>query len=372
MKKLTQEDFLKASIESHGDRYDYSKSVFSGSQKYIIVTCRKHGDFLQRATTHMHGVGCLECHQEMFREIRHHTLESFIDKAKEVHGNKYNYDKITEYKNNSTKVMIECDMHGFFLQSPASHLSGKGCAGCQGKLHQHVVALTQDEFEARANRIHNNKYNYSQSKYISRLEMVDIICPIHGKFTQKGNEHLSGYGCKECGKLEIHLKKDIKFKGKHPLYGTWIHVRERCNKPNHPSYERYGGKGITISKEFDESFQAFSEYLMSLPNFERKFSEGWSLDRINPYGNYERGNLRWADVYTQAKNKKVWAKSGFEGIVKVGDKYKVMIAVNVGRFDTLQEAIDERNYYIVDHDLPNSIREYDKNGKHIYMPDEKC
>ena len=59
-----------------------------------------------------------------------HTTQSFIARAKEVHGNKYNYDKV-DYQGYYTKVIITCPIHGDFLQTPGNHLEGRGCKECQ-------------------------------------------------------------------------------------------------------------------------------------------------------------------------------------------------------------------------------------------------
>lgn len=58
--------------------------------------------------------------------------------------------------------------------------------------------LTQEEFINRANAVHGNKYDYSNTEYISNNGKVRIICPLHGEFTQKPHEHMIGHGCKEC------------------------------------------------------------------------------------------------------------------------------------------------------------------------------
>lgn len=59
--------------------------------------------------------------------------------------------------------------------------------------------LTTEIFIERATCVHNGKYDYSESTYIRRHTDIDIICPIHGKFTQVAHYHLLGYGCKQCG-----------------------------------------------------------------------------------------------------------------------------------------------------------------------------
>ena len=57
------------------------------------------------------------------------TKNEFVEKAKNVHGDKYNYDNV-EYVNNRTKVLITCKIHGDFYQTPAAHLLGQNCPKC--------------------------------------------------------------------------------------------------------------------------------------------------------------------------------------------------------------------------------------------------
>lgn len=120
------------------------------------------------------------------------TLKDFIDKANLIHDNKYDYSKV-EYVNNSTKVCIICPEHGEFWQTPRNHLIGQGCPLCNG-----TFKLTNQEFIEKANKIHNNKYDYSKVKYVNNNTKVCIICPKHGEFWQTPHHHLNGHGCSKC------------------------------------------------------------------------------------------------------------------------------------------------------------------------------
>lgn len=133
------------------------------------------------------------------------TTEQFIEDAKKVHGDKYNYDKVL-YINNKTKIIITCPEHGDFLQTPNKHLLGKGCPQC-GKIK--IINSTRDsldDFKNKANIIHNYKYNYSKANYINSKTKIEIICPIHGPFWQIPNGHLQGKGCPKCA-IECKSKK---------------------------------------------------------------------------------------------------------------------------------------------------------------------
>lgn len=146
------------------------------------------------------------------------TTEQFVEKAKEIHGNKYNYSKV-QYINSSTKIEIICPKHGSFWQSPNNHLSKiRGCPECNGG-----VALTKEKFVEKAQLIHNNKYDYSQVNYVNSQTKVTIICPIHGEFEQIPSNHLQGKGCPKCKRgvksnTKEFITKAISIHGTHYNY----------------------------------------------------------------------------------------------------------------------------------------------------------
>ena len=120
------------------------------------------------------------------------TTKEFISKAIKVHGLRYDYSKV-DYKNSQTKVCIICPEHGEFWQKPNNHLNGRNCFKCKGS-----EKSTTEKFIEKANKIHNNKYDYSKVQYINNETKVCIICPKHGEFWQEPKNHLNGQGCPKC------------------------------------------------------------------------------------------------------------------------------------------------------------------------------
>lgn len=285
------------------------------------------------------------------------TTNDFILKSEKIHNYKFDYSKL-DYKKGNIKVCIICPIHGDFMQSPYAHLAGRGCNKCKSELIGDRTRKGKKSFVIEANNVHNNKYNYSEFEYKNNRTKSIIICPEHGSFMQAPSEHLSGCGCAQCGKLSALIKKKIKFVTKHPLYYTWLNIRSRCRDNKNESYNRYGAKGVNVSDEFYNSFIVFSEYLESLPNYDKKLSDKWSLDRIDTNGNYERGNLRWADNFTQSRNRNVYAKSGYEGIRIVENGIYVTMNIVLGFAENMEQAVNMRNTYIKEHHLPCRIQEY--------------
>ncbi len=90
------------------------------------------------------------------------TNEQFIERAKEIHGNKYDYSKI-EYVNQNTKIKILCYTHGLFEQRPDHHLAGHNCKLCSINIERFFDA--KNIFLKKANEIWKNFYNYSKVNY---------------------------------------------------------------------------------------------------------------------------------------------------------------------------------------------------------------
>lgn len=124
-------------------------------------------------------------------------MKDIIERFKDKHGDKYDYSKV-KYEKMHSKVEIVCNKHNSFYQTPQSHLKGCGCPKCAFENRKRKPNDTVEEFIKKAEIIHNGKYDYSKVTYIDSKTKVCIICPTHGEFWQKPNDHLSGRGCKYC------------------------------------------------------------------------------------------------------------------------------------------------------------------------------
>lgn len=123
--KWTTKSFVDACNYIHGGRYIYDKTKYERRDKKVIITCPVHGDFEQTSGNHLYGYGCPVC-----AGVSKLTPETFIAKAKKVHGDKYDYSLVTGDISSHRKVAIICPEHGVFEQTPTGHLSGKGCLKC--------------------------------------------------------------------------------------------------------------------------------------------------------------------------------------------------------------------------------------------------
>lgn len=140
--------------------------------------------------------------------MRKLTTKEFIERAKAVHGDKYDYSNV-KYVDSSTKVHITCLVHGDFWQAPYNHLEGGGCPEC-GKLSRAKSRMNgSDSVLRRFREVHGYKYDYSKMMYKGGHTKVEIICPTHGSFWQTPNSHSRGRGCPRCGyENRLSTRKD--------------------------------------------------------------------------------------------------------------------------------------------------------------------
>lgn len=204
-KSKTTETFVKELEERYGDIYDYSKVVYINKNAPVIVICKKHNyEFPKKPKDLLRmKVPCPKCSKS-----HQPTTEEFIEKAKSVHGDRYDYSKVV-YEKNDKEVCIICPEHGEFWQTPAQHINLKhGCKKCglikMGKSHN----KTTEQFIEKAKQVHGDLYDYSETVYTKRGNDITIICKTHGPFTQKAGNHLCGAGCKEC--LNSRLEEKIR------------------------------------------------------------------------------------------------------------------------------------------------------------------
>lgn len=126
---LTTEEFITASNIVHKYYYNYTNTVYTNCYTKVTITCPIHGDFEQIPSDHKTGSGCPKCKSDKQTKRQLITTDIFIEKAKTVHGDKYDYSKV-DYVHNKSKVTITCPIHGDFVQTPNSHLQKRGCQAC--------------------------------------------------------------------------------------------------------------------------------------------------------------------------------------------------------------------------------------------------
>lgn len=170
-----------------------------------------------------------------------------------------------------------------------------------------------------------------------------------------------GLKYKSCGCAKYTDNKSSRTHGmrKHKIYTAWAGMKDRCYREKNKHYKNYGAKGVTVCDRWLHSFENFRDDM--LPTWK----EGLSIDRIDPYGNYEPSNCRWANTTTQARNIRKIRKnntSGYKGVSKYKNTFVVNISINginirIGTFKSAKSAAKAYDNFIIENKL-----EHTRNG----------
>lgn len=223
---MTKEEFIKRAIKVHGDKYCYDKvpSEFGVDDKITII-CPIHGEFIQNARGHYRGNGCSICGKYKNKTGKTWTLEKFIEEARKVHGDKYDYSK-TVYVKQSEKVIITCPIHGDFEQTPRKHLMGSGCRKCSYEKRGEQQSKGRERFIEESKAKFGDKFDYSRVNYVNEQTNIILGCKKHGWFEITPSSHLkSNNGCKKCG-IEETIQKLRKDKEYFVLKANIIHNKQ--------------------------------------------------------------------------------------------------------------------------------------------------
>lgn len=196
--KKSFEDFQKEVLEYHKGKITVSEENYKGLQKDIVFTCELHGEQkINHAYNLLRGIGCPVCVREsMVRSLTKSHIK-FVEEARAVHGDLYEYHNVYEGSHNHLK--ITCKKHGEFLQISQNHLNGQGCPKCSSERLSVLLKNDIEDMKNRMNETHYGKYDYSNFvEYYNNRQKIDIICPKHGVFSQQVTAHINGQGCPKC------------------------------------------------------------------------------------------------------------------------------------------------------------------------------
>ena len=210
-------DYFKEKIVLvHGAKYKYDFKTFKSFSTPLKIICDIHGEFHQTPTNHLRGNNCPECAYITRSQANRISNEDFLEKANTIHHSFFIYK--SEYVNSDTVLEIECPNHGTFYQKARNHLSGRGCRQCFEDRMKSILTLSNEEFVNKANEIHGG-YIYNNTYQGSKIR-VEIICPAHGPFEQRPNDHLMGSGCPHCARGTTKAVQEIceVLKGHNILY----------------------------------------------------------------------------------------------------------------------------------------------------------
>ena len=225
MKKLTTEEFIERAKKIHGDKYDYSKAKYINNITPICIICSVHGEFWQTPIHHLRGCDCPKCSKINGSLKQRLNTNDFIEKAKKVHGDKYDYSKV-KYTTTNKKVCIVCSEHGKFWQEASSHLRGCGCPVCKEskleKLTRETLLNSDIEFIEHCNKkilkwLEKQHLDFYLPKYNIGIECQgiqhykrDTLFGKNGKFDDiKKRDKKKKILCKENGVKLIYIQYNM-------------------------------------------------------------------------------------------------------------------------------------------------------------------
>lgn len=269
-KRSSKEEWVKKAINTHGNLYDYSKVEYITARDKVIITCLIHGEFLQKAASHLEGVGCPKC----FRNSKKLKLEEFIERSTKIHDNKYDYSKVV-YVDAHSKVTIICPIHGDFEQEANSHILGKGCIKCKYENQSIITRKSLENVILDFKKIHNNLYDYSNVEYVNNRTSVKIICHRHGEFLQTPDKHLQGHGCPTCNSSKGELlisnwlkENNIKFKAQFELITP--EIARNSNKLRIDFFVKHNNKQYFIEYDGIQHFEYNEFFHKTIEGFEKQ------------------------------------------------------------------------------------------------------
>lgn len=160
-------------------------------------------------------------------------------------------------------------------------------------------------------------YSHTNKYYIKYFDAV-CICGNQRKLTsQEVKKNIS------CGCVSKYMKHKTHAMSKSAEYKTWIGIKERCCNVNSPSYPQYGGRGITVSESWINSFETFFK------NMGLKPSKTYTIERIDVNKGYSKENCIWATKKQQANNRRSNYFLTYKGLTKTRSEWADFIGVNI-------------------------------------------
>lgn len=204
-KKMLYDEFLALAKQKHGLKYNYNGDTakfFNGSHSKIPIICPKHGEFWQIARSHL-KYGCEKCsYEERAKSFRSNTTD-FIEKARKIHGEKYDYSKVEYITAKNDKICIICPDHGEFWQLPNDHLSGKGCPFCNDSHLERAVSLFLTEHCIEFER--NKKFCW-----LGR-QSIDFYLPKYNIGIEcQGKQHIGFGGWSKTYDFSLQQEMDVR------------------------------------------------------------------------------------------------------------------------------------------------------------------
>lgn len=245
-RRKTKSEVIESFKKVHGDRYDYSKVEYVNQTSDVTIICRVHGEFNQRPQHHSNGSGCKKCGNNTM------THDQFIDKFKEVHGDRYDYS-LSKPKTTKHAIDIVCSRHGIFSQNVGGHMRGNGCKKCSNEEFGRNQIKDYGSHIKDFEKIHGGMYDYSNTKIVLSRDKCSVRCRSHGDFMITPKNHLAGHGCPKCSNTSFNPKlPSILYVLKIRMLDGRVSYKIGITNRNVP--KRYYSKDMKFIESYEEYF----------------------------------------------------------------------------------------------------------------------
>ena len=226
--KILNSERIKQSIKEH----NVDITVLTSNIDELLLSdkiefkCNIHNEvYIKEIKQIILGFHCNSC---LLEKSRKNLQIKFIEKAKKLHGGKYDYSEVYYKKSENSKVKIFCKKcNDYFYQSPNQHLKTQGCQKCAWKKNGQDKANNTDTIKNKLIEKHGDKFEYDFTEYKGTHSKISIYCKKHDKwYYQSFWEHYKGYGCPDCA-LEL---KAIKRRKNIPIILSIQELIDYCNK----------------------------------------------------------------------------------------------------------------------------------------------
>jgi len=191
---VTFDEMVVRAREAHGDEFIYRNENWTGASGMIVYECKVHGRVEQIYRDHIRGIGCRQCGYETAASQRRMSLKEFVNRARSIHGDVYDYPDTLPLRNDPIRIV--CRTHGAFYQKRSEHFAGHGCHTCGGRKRRTTEQYIED---ARAR--HGDRFSYDRTVFVRTTDKLIVTCGVHGDFLVNANAHLLGNGCMDCAGL---------------------------------------------------------------------------------------------------------------------------------------------------------------------------
>lgn len=234
MRRKDTEWFINEARKIHGDKYDYSKAVYTNNKTKVCIICPIHGEFYQTPKNHItNKQGCPQCGKEYAQTWRKGNFKHFLENVHAKFGDTFSYPSIeNEFENTKNKITIKCNKCGnVFIKIAADHLSSDkgGCKQCFKNSFKQYLAY-EDLLKYNVLNLNIEPYE-GEREY---REKCTVICPIHGPYDVIISSIMKGKGkCKKCAakpRISVdEFKKSFYEKG----YDKWL----ECSFDEYEKYD---------------------------------------------------------------------------------------------------------------------------------------